>query len=44
MIDAPKRPALFEESNREIWLIVRRFMIYILYQIDRWYGTKTIKK
>jgi hypothetical protein len=38
------RPIIFEESNREIWSVIRRLLIYILHELDKWYGYKTFRK
>jgi hypothetical protein len=34
-------PAIFQESNREFWGIARRFLIYLLRELDKAYGWKT---
>lgn len=39
-----ERPALFCESNRRIWDIVRRFMIQLLRELDKAYGWDTFKE
>jgi len=35
------RPSLFSEENKTFWDIARRFMIYLLRELDHWYGWKT---
>ena len=34
-------PAIFHESNRTFWTIVRRLMIYLLKELDKAYGWRT---
>lgn len=35
------RPPIFDPHNRLFWEAGRRFMIYLLKELDRWYGWKT---
>jgi hypothetical protein len=44
MIPNPKRPIFFDDSNREFWMIIRRLLIYILHELDKWYGFNTFKR
>lgn len=36
-----ERPAIFHESNRPFWDALRRFLIWLLRELDKWYGWKT---
>ncbi len=36
MIHEP-RPTIFAEENRAVWMIVSRFLVYLLKQSERWY-------
>jgi hypothetical protein len=38
-----ERPPIFDERNRAVWDAVRRLMIYILKELDKWYGWKTFE-
>jgi len=44
MTEESSRPPIFDERNRPVWDAVRRLMIYILRELDRWYGWSTIHK
>lgn len=35
------RPGLFHENNRTFWSFARRFLIYLLRELDKWYGWRT---
>ena len=35
------RPPIFDERNRELWEMVRKLLIYVLRQLDKWYGWRT---
>ena len=38
------RPPIFDERNRAVWEAARRFLIYLLRELDKWYGWKTDPK
>lgn len=38
-----ERPAIFHESNRAVWDAVRRLMIFILRELDKWYGWQSFR-
>lgn len=40
----PNRPPIFDERNRHVWEAVRRLMLVLLKEMDRWYGWDTFKK
>lgn len=35
---------MFDERNRVFWDQVRRLLIWLLKQLDQWYGWKTFEK
>lgn len=35
------RPPLFDERNRIFWQAARRFLIWLLRELDKWYGWNT---
>lgn len=35
------RPPIFDERNRPFWEAARRFLIWLLRELDKWYGWKT---
>jgi hypothetical protein len=35
------RPSIFDEGNRAVWDQVRRLLIWLLKQLDKWYGWRT---
>ena len=37
------RPPIFDERNRAVWDQVRRLLIWLLRQLDHWYGWKTFE-
>jgi len=39
-----ERPIIYAENNRLFWDIVRRFIIMLLKQLDKWYGWSTIAR
>jgi hypothetical protein len=39
-----ERPPIFDERNRAVWDAVRRLLIFILKELDRWYGWQTFNK
>lgn len=40
---AEERPPIFDERNRPVWDQVRRLLIWILRQLDHWYGWRTFE-
>lgn len=36
-----ERPPIFDERNRRVWEVARRVMIYLLKELDKWYGWNT---
>lgn len=38
------RPPIFDERNRRVWEAVRRLMLVLLKEMDRWYGWNTFKQ
>ena len=39
-----ERPPIFDERNRKIWEAVRRLLIYLLRELDTWYGWNTFER
>lgn len=35
------RPPIFDEKNKVFWDALRRFLIWLLKELDKWYGWKT---
>lgn len=35
------RPTIFDERNRAFWEALRRFLIWLLRELDKWYGWST---
>lgn len=38
------RPPIFDERNRLVWEAARRFMIFLLKELDKYYGWNTFEK
>lgn len=36
-----ERPTIFDERNRPFWDALRRFLIWLLRELDKWYGWNT---
>lgn len=41
MTTEPSRPPIFDERNRPFWDALRRFLIWLLRELDKWYGWNT---
>ena len=41
MLMAEDRPPIFDERNRPFWELVRRLLIAVLRELDKYYGWKT---
>jgi hypothetical protein len=44
MPDVKVRPPIFDEGNRAFWDAMRRLLIWVLRELDKWYGWKTFEK
>lgn len=41
MSELQERPPIFDERNRPFWDQIRRLLIWLLKQLDQWYGWRT---
>lgn len=38
-----ERPSIFAPNNRPFWDALRRFLIWLLKELDKWYGYTTFR-